>query len=647
MTSIAQIQAEHKALVADFNTNNEVGVMVEFTDPKESETITLKTIAPAYNGSAIKGGTGYVPAVTEDGEPRDLPIVFVVAIAPVEVEEQVVVAEEPAAIEEAAKPVLSDIPLMTGTSLKAAKPEEIVVKKTPPVKKLPTKKDAPAKEEKPEAAKTVSTKRTVKPKESIGDKRTGRRISQIKISNIMGVEELEIDLNGNATMISGKNGEGKSSITKAILTTIAGGYPAELIRNGEESGEVVLVIDDDEMSIRKKISNSKAGKTQLKVDGKTVPRAQSKLNALFDNVATDPAKFLSSKPASQLEQLLEATPMSLSEDQINTLTSALAANIQTEKPDLDLHPIKILDACMSKVNSNRLSLGTQLNTEKAGLSRLKDTLPDNIEPKELSEVEERLAQLKEHSLGLTAKSNIDIDHARTKQKEIIESARLKTDEQNKELIDRKAELHQQQLDIKAELSQIDVTLENADLEFKRGTENVDNQANNKVQQISNQLSADQNAVENDICATELAIRNHSQYTMTLNHIKNSEVVAADLQQQRTLSEQYLEKLGDIKGSLLTSIPIDGLEVENGSIVCEGVPFKMLNTAKQAELAIRIAVMRLDTNPEAIRLVIIDGVECMDSETTNALLDAAEENNVQIVMAKTTDAPLTITEAKVA
>jgi len=667
MTSIAQIQAQHKVLVADFNSNNEVGVMVEFTDPTESTTIELKTIAPAYTGTTMQGGTGYVSAVTEGGETRELPIVFVVALTPVEqavttndamadLNEEFSLEPEPTTEAEQAvaddnkaraivalseKPTLKSIGMVTASSLKKTPAKKAVTKTAT---KAPVKSEMATEAKKP--AKAAKPKKVEKPKESIGDERTNRRIAQIQIKNIMGIEELEFDLDGKATLVTGKNGEGKSSIIRALTSTVAGGYSAELVRMGEDSGEVVLVMDD-EMSVRKKFNTTKAGSTTLRVDGKTLPRPQAHLNALFDSVATDPAKFLASKPASQLEQLLEATPMALSESHVTTLNSAMLASNSETPIDFALHPIRVLDASLTTVNGNRRNLGTQISTNEAATERLKAALPENMEPKELTDLEGSLATLREHLTGLSAKSTEETDNVRLHQKRLITAEEEKVNQDNSELIGRQNELNQQLLDINNELNNIEVNLNSSGIELKRSIEDIDARANNKATEIRNQLATDMNNSQNEISATEMAIRNHSQYSKTLEHIAEAEAETTDLKQQRTLSEQYIEKLNEIKSSLLTNIPIDGLEVNNGSIVCEGIPFKMLNTAKQAALAIRIAVMRLDTNPEAIRLVIIDGIECMDTNTLSALLDAAEDYKVQLIMAKTTDGPLEIQEARVA
>jgi hypothetical protein len=674
MTSIAQIQAQQKVLVLAFNEANDTGSKVEFTDPKESITLEMITTGPAFVGSAMRGKTGYVPVVTEGGEARDLPISLVKAMAkpePEVVEPESEVVEPEPDVAEPEKPSLESLGLVSGASLvdadtKPVKPkarkEKVTTEAEPAIEVKPAAKPALKKVADKPVAKKVAAKPVAKPvakkaaapkaskktepKAAIDIKGSDRRIAQLDIRDIMGISEMSIPLDGKATMITGKNGKGKSSIIKALLSAVSGGYAAELVRNGAESGEVVLVMNDDS-SIRKRIFKEKAGTVQLKAGGKALSKPQQRLNMLFDGVAVDPAKFLSSKPASQLEQLLEATPMVLTEAQLASINGATLDEGGNGSVDLTAHPIHLIDASVKVLNSKRVSINGQINQEQSSLIRLKSVIPEDAEPKEIGDLESRLALLNEHLQGLSVKAGKDSDNIRIAQQEAIQAVNDTANNENRQLLDRQAELRQQQAEIFTELQAIETTLSAGSDNIKRSVEGINIKAQNEILTINNQLGVDTHSAENDKSATERAIMNHGHYTMTLQHIKESNIEAASLAQEKSVIEQQIEKLISMKNGLITSIPIAGLEVCDGSIMCDGIPFKSLNTAKQAELAIRIAVMRLDTNPEAIRLIIVDGAECMDTETIHSLIDAAEIHNVQLLMAKTTDGPLEVSDAKAA
>ena len=69
------------------------------------------------------------------------------------------------------------------------------------------------------------------------------QVTQIKIQNILGIKELEIKPS-SITEITGKNASGKTSVLEALKSVFAGGKDATLLRKGEKSGSVVLLLDD-------------------------------------------------------------------------------------------------------------------------------------------------------------------------------------------------------------------------------------------------------------------------------------------------------------------------------------------------------------------------------------------------------------------
>ena len=61
------------------------------------------------------------------------------------------------------------------------------------------------------------------------------KVKKVKLRNILGVREFELDADGKINVISGANGSGKSSVLAGLRTMIGGGNPATL-RGGEGPG---------------------------------------------------------------------------------------------------------------------------------------------------------------------------------------------------------------------------------------------------------------------------------------------------------------------------------------------------------------------------------------------------------------------------
>src|SRR4051794_36896767 len=107
-------------------------------------------------------------------------------------------------------------------------------------------------------------------------------LSKLKIDHLLGIEALDIDLQGNIVEVTGDNAAGKTSVVKAILAAIAGGHDPSMIRNGAESGAVTIVFDGE--MIRRHIGKTK-GTTTVKGQG-TSP--QNYVEMLIDPKAANP-----------------------------------------------------------------------------------------------------------------------------------------------------------------------------------------------------------------------------------------------------------------------------------------------------------------------------------------------------------------------
>lgn len=115
------------------------------------------------------------------------------------------------------------------------------------------------------------------------------KISHVRISNILGIASLEFTA-GKFNLITGPNGQGKTSVLEAIKSVVVGGHDATLLRKGEDKGEVVLLLDDN-TEIRKRVT-SKSSPLDVIQDGGKVQRPTEIIRALTDMLSVNPVDFL-------------------------------------------------------------------------------------------------------------------------------------------------------------------------------------------------------------------------------------------------------------------------------------------------------------------------------------------------------------------
>jgi hypothetical protein len=118
---------------------------------------------------------------------------------------------------------------------------------------------------------------------------------------------------------------------------------------------------------------------------------------------------------------------------------------------------------------------------------------------------------------------------------------------------------------------------------------------------------------------------------------------------RKLSEESdrltdgLEKLEVLKSSLLSSLPIAGLEVRDGEIYVEGVPFDRVNESIRVRLAIEVAKLRAGK----LGIIAVDGLENLDDRSFQEFEKSAAESGLQFVISRVSNGPLTIAGREVA
>lgn len=126
------------------------------------------------------------------------------------------------------------------------------------------------------------------------------------------LKAVEITPDGNLVVLSGRNGQGKTSVLDAITYALGGkgAVCAEPIRRGQETAEIVCDLGD--LVVKRRFTAG--GGTTLEVtsrDGLRFPSPQAMLDKLVGELTFDPLAFSREKPARQAEILRELVGLDL------------------------------------------------------------------------------------------------------------------------------------------------------------------------------------------------------------------------------------------------------------------------------------------------------------------------------------------------
>lgn len=130
------------------------------------------------------------------------------------------------------------------------------------------------------------------------------KIIQLNAENVKVLKAIEIKPNNNIVELTGKNGQGKSSVIDSIIMGIMGKkyQPEKPVREGEQ--EANITINMGNLIIKRKIKTD--GTSSLKVEtaeGASFSSPQAMLDELVSNISFDPLQFSNMKAKEQFEQL--------------------------------------------------------------------------------------------------------------------------------------------------------------------------------------------------------------------------------------------------------------------------------------------------------------------------------------------------------
>lgn len=435
------------------------------------------------------------------------------------------------------------------------------------------------------------------------------KISKINISNILGIEQLEITPEGFTT-IAGANGTGKTSVLEAIKAALGTGHDATLLRNGADKGEVVLVLDDG-MEIRRKVT-ANTSSTEVRADGKKTSRPAEAIARLTDMLSINPIEFLTAKKQDRVKVLLEAMPLEIDCDALSA-----AAGIPVNATP-GLHALHVIETVRKQVFDDRTGTNRAVKEKEATINQIRLAMPDKI-----GEVEGNAEELQ-----------VQIDAAAKLRDITFSKIKNKMDSIKSTALDKIGALRiklQEDIDALKSAAQetVDTINSETNLQSSKAADAVAVAANKYIE-----VTGPINAAITAMRSNASAVAKRQQATETI------ELMQDELKSLIKDAEAQTKALVDIdayKTGLLAALPILGVEIKDGEIYQNGVPLDRLNTAAQVGIAVEVAKLRAGE----LGVVCIDRVESLDSDTLAAFKDAVSESGLQLFITRVSDGEFSI------
>ncbi len=405
------------------------------------------------------------------------------------------------------------------------------------------------------------------------------RILNLHTENIKKIKAIDITPEGDTVVVTGKNGNGKSSTLDSICMVLGGKklIPSKPVREGEETAKISVDIGDYQVTRHWTSPETSYLKVQTK-DGANITNAQMILNKLIGDLSFDPLAFSTMDPSKRFDVLRKISKVDLSaltkeHGEVYDQRTQVARDGKTFNTRLESDEFKDLPNFADKVDD-----AEEIKKQRVGAVSVNRELELNT--LEVESLETSLKARREQS----DKWYVEL---REIQEKIDDCQEAYGEEQTRLEYAKKLAAKQP-----VDLTQFDAKLEKY-YQYQKATETQDRKK----------------AVEQD---RDYARKEWDRLDAKLKEIdkaKKDMVAAADM-------------------------PIDGLGFGDKEILFKGIPFAQLSMSEQIQVSIAIAIAM---NPR-LRVAMIYNGSLLDDDSMATIAKIAAEKDIQIWIERVASKP---------
>lgn len=474
------------------------------------------------------------------------------------------------------------------------------------------------------------------------------KTSRIKIKSLFGISEQQIG--AKSVEITGKKGTGKTSVIDAIRYALTNSSDRDwIVKNGENEGEIIVETDSG-LTIDRKARTNKADYISVKENDTRVTKPETFLKTIFTPLQLNPIEFTQMSKAEQNRTILDLIEFEWDLNWIREKFGEIPQGV-----DYSQNILQVLNDIQSEKGAyfqSRQYINREIRNKQAFIADIAADIPANYQSEiwenyDLASKYAELMKRKEHNnrierakafaqtyqnklRGIQAEHDIAVSAAKdtiaAEKEGILQSiARLK------------AEITAAERELETLGDKLDDKIKVADAEY---------------QEQKAKLDADVGVAQKYIDTAPLNVADLQEEIQTaeemkkhLNEYRRMRTMQAELDVLREKSKAFTEKIElarSLPGEILqeATLPVEGLTVENGIPLINGLPITNCSDGEKLELCVDVAIH----NPSGWQIILIDGAEKLDDASRKRLYAKCKEKGLQFIATRTTnDNELEVTE----
>ena len=427
-------------------------------------------------------------------------------------------------------------------------------------------------------------------------------IKKLEVRNLIGIKE-KILFPGKVNIIKGKNGTGKTTLLEAVKMLCTNETDrVKVIRDGEDSGEVIVETDDD-LEIRRRMTD-KRNPVTVKENGFKQNAPQSFLNKMAGKYSFNPVEFIEADPEEQTKMLLDSIDIKITQEQVKEW---IEDNEPLPPVDYSKHGLEVMKDIYDNFYGKRTDQNKTVKMLSEDYAAEKRKVPDDFNADEFRDI------------SLKDKYN-ELRDSQDYNKKLEKSAQtIKELEQNRENKIQSAEqIHK---DADNEVDKIKIQIE----QLEKGIKSIKNKANNDFQEakieiraIEERITKGQKYLKNnkkiDTESLEAEVEEFEENKNLVSiHDKAEKLLEATNEEGKYAAklDKIVKMLKDKPKELIaeTDIPIEGLEIRDGLVYVNDRAVKDYSKGEKIPLAVNFARML----SKEWKVIILDEITSLDPD----------------------------------
>lgn len=419
------------------------------------------------------------------------------------------------------------------------------------------------------------------------------KVTKLKIKNLYGIEELDLD--GKSVELIGSNGVGKSSVLDAIRLALTNNSKRKyIVKKGETEGSVYVELDNGITIDRKKRTDKSDYKSIKDATGNEINSPETFLKDIFTPLQLEPVEFLSMSEQEQNKILLNL--IKFDKDKQEFIKEKFGEEI--DWVDYSNSILEILNEIQSKDGKyyqTREEINRNARNEQAIVNDIAKDIPENYDVEKwrnytLSDKYDELNKKKDYNAkidkSIAYKENYDntINGYRGEYDSTIANINTRKNNEKSNIENSIKEYETKILELKKDLENLD---------NKYGIEEMEAKGifNSKVSKLEENIKVatewaekpkmETEALENELKIAEEMKGHINEYDRMIEKQSHVEILR---NQSQALTDK-IELARNLPGQILkeVEIPVKNLTVENGIPLVNSLPVRKFKRRGKASV----------------------------------------------------------------